>query len=341
MYYTKNEPTRDKKQLLRDPFHLRKQKKYFVIYILIHGMHATHECLKPLKNEIMKLGTEDTSFIIHLAKNREGNTHKSINWQTQNVKEETEQLLSKNEKVLNAIMEGRQLILVYIGHSLGGVVLDKIELSYDFKKINRIAEVMFVMITAPLKGLDGNPAKMLELKETLLAAFTLELCYYPFGNKLISSLKEALEVNLDPRELPINSQSPSLKEISRAARGGKSTPPTSPTLCIAAQCPGLFLLSGLGNDLISGFVLERLINSLTLETKQKINLLWIEMLDGEENHDGVVPTDSQSYYSSNLNVKLLKLEGVSHKSVLHDSNVPKYIYDYVIDELSKLRLANL
>lgn len=335
------EARKENEQFIKDPRYLRKQKKYFVVYILVHGMHATHECLKPLKREILNLGENDVNFIIHIAKDREGRTHESIDWQAKSVLQETEQFLDKDTQVLNAIKEGRKLVVVYIGHSLGGVVLDSMVIHDEFKRKNQIEEVLFVMLTAPLKGLDGNPTKMLELKTALSDALIAELSSYPLGDNLIPKLQEALDANFDPTKLPINSNSPGLKGISRAERLGKAICPANPTLCVAAQCPGLFLLYGLGDNFIYHATIDHILNDLPIETKQNINALWVEMLDNKKNHDGIVPTDSQTYSIANSNLTSIKLEGVSHSSVLHDPQVPRYIYNYVKEEVVKLRSRNL
>lgn len=321
-----------------------KANNYYVFF-LANGLDGNADVLENYKDELQLLLEKDKkNGVVHVMHGRTGDVpHRSFEEQLVIFQNEIIKKLNKDE-ISRARMDRKNIVLVFLGHSQGGVIITEFFKKCSFiEKEYNIKQILFVAVTSPLGGIDGDSEKMDELKAKLMSVFNRVLAKSHFSSILTWLIVRAINHNLSNDDLPSRSKSPGIQALSRERRREfiNSVDISYPILVVQAECDGLQLLVDTASERspVPNSYIDEFISQLSKEEKIEINKLWCEVLDGSDSHDGVVPLNSQVFDMRSDHFELKKFKKVeffvvkaSHRSVLEHHGVICKVYDFVIDK---------
>lgn len=263
----------------------------------------------------------------------------------------------------------KKINLLIIGHSQGGVLAAELSKALDssFRKLYNIKKVVVAIVTAPMKGINGNTEVLVELalllsnlikrvKDSLKLSLNDILPFVEFNTTVVDALKieELLMQSLNNEQLPSKSTYPGCIDLSVEARAkcGFFTHKDA-TIYIRAKCNLIQFIQDVGLDFTikANPVFEMavawfgknivtdaigdvfsMISSVELEQIKKLHRRLID----DQDNDGMVPFFSQAPgvdddVSAESFISSFDYD-VSHQSVLIDATVPKKIYDFFLEK---------
>lgn len=311
----------------------------FYVFILVHGYESSSNEMKYYENGFIELLTKDEkSFIVLNTKSRENKTSQSISNQIELLRCEIENLL-RNDCIRSITDSGKEIVLIIIGHSMGGVVVfdsvSKVFEKEDWMKNNKVSKIFSGIVTAPILGVKLD---VIGLGEFIAAIRVLKLIFsnglISFATKMIPNFDifiqylnifDQVYINMDPDRSVVES----LRELRKSIRKGIEFP-ISPTIYITANCDFTMLVNdqfGFDYNLLSKF--NSLVNRLLFVELPNLDLVFTKMMGGS--HDGLVP------YSSMVPILIpAKSEEscwpLSHGSILRSYNVIERMYEWFMNK---------
>lgn len=311
----------------------------FYVFILVHGYESSSIEMKYYENGFIELLKKDEkSFIVLNSRSRENKTNQSISNQIDLLKDEIENLL-KSECIRSITDLGRELVLIIIGHSMGGVVVfdavSKVFEKEDWMKSNKVSKIFSGIVTAPILGVKLD---VVGLSEFIDAIKILKLIFtnglISFAAKIIPNFDVFIQylnifdqvyINMDPDRSVVES----LRELRKSLRKGIDFP-ISPTIYITANCEFTELINyqfGFDYNLLNRF--NSLVNRLLSVELPNLDLVFTKMMGGS--HDGLIP------YSSMAPILISDRSEeicwpLSHGSILRSYNVIERMYKWFMNK---------
>lgn len=205
-----------------DIFHISNRDKVnnYYVFFLANGLDGNSDALENYKDKLQLLLEKDKrNGIAHVMHGRRGDIpHRSFEEQLVIFQNEVVKKLNKDE-ISRARMDRKNIVLVFLGHSQGGVIITEFWKKCSFiEKEYNIKHIMFVAVTSPLGGIDGDAERMEELKSKLMTAFNRVLAKSHFSSILTWLIDRSINQNLSSEDLPCRSKSPGIQALSRERR---------------------------------------------------------------------------------------------------------------------------